>query len=243
MKNIITQVEEDHINQVCSKYNIKNYTINTDGSIDVDGNVNLYLTKIKNLPIRFNKVSGTFDCSNNSLTTLYGCPTEVGGNFWASNNQITSLEHCPKEVGGTFSCNGNKLTTLEYTNNISCMVFLCKDNELTTLEHCPIKVIKDFNCEDNQITSLLGSPRVLSGYFRCDTNKLTSLEHAPREVGSYFSCDNNPLLAGFISPYGELKQNEQKLIYKYMNYYDVWTPVFNKENMQMLIDDIKDGLL
>ena len=29
------------IEEICEKYNIRNYTINEDGSIDVDGYVNL----------------------------------------------------------------------------------------------------------------------------------------------------------------------------------------------------------
>lgn len=31
----------NNIDKLCKKYNIKNYNINEDGSIDVDGNVDL----------------------------------------------------------------------------------------------------------------------------------------------------------------------------------------------------------
>ena len=43
------------------EYNIINYTINEDGYIDVDGNVNLY-RKLTKLPLNFNKVTGYFNC-------------------------------------------------------------------------------------------------------------------------------------------------------------------------------------
>jgi hypothetical protein len=33
---------EEEIKEICRKYKIKNYTINPDGSIDVDGGVDLF---------------------------------------------------------------------------------------------------------------------------------------------------------------------------------------------------------
>ena len=50
---------------VFEKYKIENYTINEDGSIDVNGDVHFYEYGLTELPINFNKVTGTFDCSNN----------------------------------------------------------------------------------------------------------------------------------------------------------------------------------
>ena len=66
----------------CKKY-LGNYTINSDDTIDVDGDVNLYnrLGDMKKLPVRFGKVSGYFHCGYNKLTTLEGCPKYVGGYF------------------------------------------------------------------------------------------------------------------------------------------------------------------
>ena len=80
-------VEEIHL--ICGKYNIKNYTINSDGSIDVEGNVNLYNTNLTKIPLKFNKVSGYFDISSNKLTSLEGSPREVYSYFDCSNNFLT----------------------------------------------------------------------------------------------------------------------------------------------------------
>ncbi len=104
---------EQEIHDICKEYKIKNYTINPDGSIDVDGDVNLSFDKLDKLPLRFNRVGGDFTCMYNNLTTLRGCPNYVGGSFGCGNNQLTSLEGCPKEVGDTFYCPSNKLTSLE----------------------------------------------------------------------------------------------------------------------------------
>jgi hypothetical protein len=98
------------IHEICEKYNIENYTINDDGTIDVDGDVNFHHNELTELPIRFNKVTGYFDCGYNRLTTLKGSPKWVGGDFDCYNNQLTSLEFSPEYVGGDFYCAVNKLT-------------------------------------------------------------------------------------------------------------------------------------
>ena len=107
-------IEYWKIKYLCNKYGIYNYTINTDGSIDVNGNVYLSNKKLTKLPLKFNIVSEDFFCCHNQLTSLEGSPREIGGDFSCSHNQLTSLEGGPKEVGGYFNCiNNNKLTTLE----------------------------------------------------------------------------------------------------------------------------------
>jgi hypothetical protein len=98
------------IHDICKQYNITNYTINDDGSIDVNGYVNLINKGLTELPLTFNKVSGYFTCSNNQLTSLKGCPRWVGGNFYCTYNNLTSLEFGPDYVGGGFYCKYNQLT-------------------------------------------------------------------------------------------------------------------------------------
>ena len=100
----------ESIHDICKKYNIINYTINDDGSIDVNGNVFLYNKELTELPLSFNKVSGYFNCGYNNLTSLKGCPRWVGGWFHCYKNQLTNLEFSPDYVGGGFSCKSNNLT-------------------------------------------------------------------------------------------------------------------------------------
>lgn len=47
-----------NIESICKKYNIKNYTINSDGTIDVYGNVILSRNYLTKLPLKFGRVSG-----------------------------------------------------------------------------------------------------------------------------------------------------------------------------------------
>ena len=80
------------------------YTINEDGSIDVDGSVYINNRDLIKIPFKFRNVSGYFTCSNNQLTSLEGAPNTVGGSFNCHNNQLTSLECAPNTVGGNFYC-------------------------------------------------------------------------------------------------------------------------------------------
>lgn len=104
---------EQEISDICKKYDIENYTINPDGSIDVNGNVNLSTFNLTELPLTFNYVSGYFICSNNYLTSLKGSPRIIEHNFSCTNNNITSLTDGPDSVGGGFYyCNNNNLESL-----------------------------------------------------------------------------------------------------------------------------------
>jgi len=97
------------IKEICRQYNIINYTINPDGSIDVDGDVYLAYNRLTKLPLKFNIVSGNFSIHCNKLTSLDGCPNHVGGLFYCDNNELTYLDGCPSYIGSHFYCYGNPL--------------------------------------------------------------------------------------------------------------------------------------
>ena len=92
MKYIKEYNSYSDIESVCKQYGIRRYTINSDGSIDVDGNVSLISKRLINLPLNFNKVAGDFNCGINKLTSLKGCPKEVAGGIDCYyNNQLPKL--------------------------------------------------------------------------------------------------------------------------------------------------------
>ena len=123
----------ENIHEICKKYNIKNYTINSDGSIDVDGNVYLSYLNLTKLPIKFRNIDGNFYCNNNNLTSLEGSPNSVGNYFSCSYNNLTSLEGGPTHVGGVFYCRNNKITSLEgFPSNIGYS-FICYDNPISKI--------------------------------------------------------------------------------------------------------------
>jgi hypothetical protein len=125
-----------NIEEICKRYDIINYTINDDGSIDVDGDVFLYNKKLNELPLVFNKVTGYFGCGYNKLTTLKGSPRWIGGSFSCAYNKLRDLEYSPDYVGGWFDCYDNQLT----------------DN------YCETEILGDF------ITSLKQDGLIFKGY-------------------------------------------------------------------------------
>jgi len=92
---------KEEIKILLQKYNIKNYIINNDGSIDVNGDINLYNKKLTELPFKFGNVIGNFDCSHNQLTSLKGAP-QIVYDFHCSSNLLINLKGSPQEIGGSF---------------------------------------------------------------------------------------------------------------------------------------------
>ena len=123
MKNLNNYIEEawsgvkqqslkSEIEAWCEVMNIKNYTINDKGEIDVDGDAWLDMDNkgFKELPYKFGKVNGHFSLSHNkNLISLKNCPDEVYSSFDVDDcSQLRSLKGCPKKVGGDFWCGGCK---------------------------------------------------------------------------------------------------------------------------------------
>ncbi len=81
----------NEIKNICQKYNIRDYTINSDESIDVNGCVDLDHLNYDKLPLKFNYINGYFCCDGNKLKSLQGAPKEVTDSFYCENNHLTSL--------------------------------------------------------------------------------------------------------------------------------------------------------
>lgn len=112
------------ISKKCEILKIRNFRIDSDGAVSVNGDVNLhdlysqkfayerlygkyYTDGNLSLPIKFKEIKGDFRIGNSSLGTLYGCPQMVYGDFDCSYNHLQSLEYCPQKVGGSFNFSRN----------------------------------------------------------------------------------------------------------------------------------------
>ena len=105
---------EENVAKICRKYRIENWSINSEGLVDVNGDVWLTGEYLAKLPLNFGYVSGDFSCGENELTSLQGSPKFVGGGFDCSYNQLTNLEGGPQSVGGNFWCFENDLYSLRF---------------------------------------------------------------------------------------------------------------------------------
>ncbi|MCK9476326.1 MAG: hypothetical protein M0R46_10420 [Candidatus Muirbacterium halophilum] len=226
------------IEAICEKYNITNYTINEDGSIDVNGNVNLVNRQLKVLPLKFRNVNGFFNCGFNELITLEGAPQRVGGDFYCGDNQLTSLMDCPQSVGGDFSC---------------------YDNQLTSLVGCPQIIGGEFDCSDNNLTSLEGAPKRVGGIFWCYYNNLKNIDYLPKyykelyigddpiskiiklfttsnEYGRISNRENKDLIMDFIDR--EIIQQDILLVNRLVEFlHDAGKPKYKEELIKLLKND------
>lgn len=230
-------IEHDRINKICKSYSIKNYTINDDYSIDVEGDVKLDFFKLEELPLKFNHVSGNFDCSYNRLTTLNGSPITIGGTLMCSYNNLTSLKWCPIKLSGLF-CANNKITSLEGSPSRIDGSFDCDMNLLTTLEGGPDYVKFNYYCSNNHLVSLKGSPSFIGKSFNCSINKLKSINGASTGIqDDFIYMDGNDTLPDEILDNYEII----KYIIELQDEFMIWNSNgdLNKHNFQELLMELK----
>jgi hypothetical protein len=147
------EVITDEIKRWLDSMGIENYTIHPDGTVDVDGDVNISDKNLISIPIQFGTVTGIFTCACNRLTSLTGSPRKVGGDYFCSDNQLTSLRGSPREVGGNFWCDYNQLSSLFGSPSI---------------------IGGNFVCSNNQLGSRKGGPRTVGGRVYCHQNKFNA---------------------------------------------------------------------
>ena len=159
------------IEEICKKYGISNYTINDDDSIDVDGHVIIWDMGLTELPLKFNKVNGDFECYDNKLTSLKNSPIEVTRSFNCSNNKLTTLEGGPEKVGVGFKCIYNKLTDLKFSPKYVGGNFTCSWNDIVTLDgfESEIKGIVSYTISGFEYTKKLVTT------FHCAGNPISSI--------------------------------------------------------------------
>lgn len=116
--------DKDKIIRWLVEYYIRDYTINDDLTVDVDGYVRINVRRLCYIPVKFGKVTGDFMCYRNYLETLHGCPDYVGGIFDCSSNKLKSLEGGPKYVGGDYYCDYNRnLASLDGIGEVGGEIF------------------------------------------------------------------------------------------------------------------------
>ena len=84
--------KKEDIEKWLSEMYITSYTIRENNIVDVYEDVAL-TGNIKELPVQFGKIEGSFYCQRCKLTTLKGCPYYVNGDFLCFENKLTSLEY------------------------------------------------------------------------------------------------------------------------------------------------------
>ncbi len=81
----LTKKQIKFLDMVC----LGKWTLNSDGGVDVDGDVTMSGMNLTEIPVKFGRVEGCFGCSDNNLTTLKNCPDFISGNFYCYDNPLT----------------------------------------------------------------------------------------------------------------------------------------------------------
>ena len=153
---------------ICKKYKIDDYKI-TEKGLDVYGNVEMINEGLFEIPIKFGKIHGTFNCRQNELINLENAPYEVTGNFDCSMSDLITLEGGPKKVGRNYYCSNNNLVSFE-----------------GVAEH----IDGDLIAVDNSILSLDGFPKFIKGYLQIERNPISRIismfNGIPKAVILYF---------------------------------------------------------
>lgn len=243
---VMTREEIDKI-VVEYKINIGNYSISSEGLIDVDGDVKFGdKSNVKKMPLQFGKVTGDFDISYLDLVTLKGSPTHVDGYFDCGVNSLKSLKHGPKYVGGYYSCTNNRLKNLKHFDCSGFTILFLGMNHLKSLKGLPDEFNADLNCEQNRLDNLVGLPLKITGQFVFDDTVKSmytgSTNHTCSDVQMIrVPRANLSRLPEIFCCYAQ----HMTLIFKYQYLFGVWPDedTFDEKEFVLLIEEIEDGLL
>ena len=184
----LTQEQKDWLDECVSG----TWSVNPQtGLVDVTGDFWMPKRNLVDFKgVKFGKVSGFFNCSDNSLTSLAGAPQSVGKFFNCSDNSLTSLAGAPQEVGAGFNCSDNSLTSLKGAPQRVGSFFNCSDNSLSSLEGAPQWVGGDLYFNDNTLSER-AIKTVLERMFR----KGFTLEQAVKDKWRYIPKEDKLYLA------------------------------------------------
>lgn len=189
-------------------------SINVDGSIDVDGSVTVFnlrrLEHFKSIPVRFNKIAGTFFVKGANIQNTDGFPKYIGGDFILKDcpklkeftnsidyiggyvnvirTKITTLEWMPSKVGGNIFLNRNRLKSLRGCSQGSGTLDV-SDNDLTNLKGCPSNLI-ELDCRNNKITTLKDLDVTSMKILHCQHNRIKDFGDLQSKIESLIGVND-----------------------------------------------------
>jgi hypothetical protein len=211
----------------------------------VNGNLILNQNRFKTLNDFNTVVEGNINISENALTSLKGLPKELNGSLNVSDNNIRSLDGAPKIINGYFDIHDNYLSNLKGFPTVNGSVDISYNENITTLEGLPTEINGSLNFNGLNLTTLEYVPKI--------NEDGISLYNLQKLESTYCGTVDLPPLTNFrnITRHKNfpklIADNEEHLvlILKYQRYFQIWNPdaTLNVENAQVLLDEIKDGLL
>ena len=143
------------------EFEISQYTINDNLTVDVNDHVDISYCDLKKIPIQFGVINGSFNCSHNKLTTLKGAPQDLV-NMYCEKNRLTNLEGAPAKIHNTLDVSDNEITSLTGVSKEIGHCLSINKNKLSTLvelSNCMLEA--SLMANNNQLTNLSGLPHHL----------------------------------------------------------------------------------
>lgn len=237
---------EDHNKKVeiislCGRWNISNFTINDDFSIDVQGDV-FFGSPIDGgeLPLTFNIINGNFFCAATGLTTLKGSPRIVNGYYDCSTNKLESLEFSPNYIGTDLLCHNCGLTDLKHFPEHIGGDIICSYNKLTSLENIQSIIDGKLDCRGNDITTLVGGPTEVNTFNLSKNINLKTTLGFPKKMALMYEIKNTAIPK--VIQY--LDWEDFFIVVNNQEDYKIWNTdlTLNTSRFNILLDDIKKGI-
>ncbi|MDO8581575.1 MAG: hypothetical protein Q7S16_01775 [bacterium] len=141
---------------------LETFTIHTDGTLTVEGDLDLTHLPVTHLPKGLREVGGILGLGMTKIISIEGFPEKVGGDVDLTGVQIISLKGFPQTIGGN--------------------IFLA-DTRIKSLHGLPKKIEKDLHLSRTDIASLRGLPQNIGGSLYLDgVTTLMSLDGLPERI-------------------------------------------------------------
>lgn len=186
--------KRDEIESLCEQYLKVQYTINDDLTVDVHGNVDIANLNLREIPIKFGKVKGDFNCRNNNLTSLANSPNIVMGRFNCNHNkELSSLKGGPIFVMTDFNCSYCNLIDLKYLPKIIYNDLIAYNNKISSLNNGDFAVGRDIDLTNNLLKDLNGIQNKIHGDLDLTNNLFINLKSFPERIDGRLSVYKNKL--------------------------------------------------
>ena len=90
----LTEEQIEFLDKVCKS----SWILNENGEVDVDGGVYMDGLGLTEIPIKFGKITGSFYCNVNNLTTLKNLPDCLVGGYHTINCKNNNLSNYFKNI-------------------------------------------------------------------------------------------------------------------------------------------------
>lgn len=182
----------------------ENFTLNSDKTISIHGDLDLSSKEFSGFPFKIKEVNGDLNLTKSKVSSLNGLPEMIKRDLVLDSAQINSLEGMPKVIGGSLvlsniendifanmpkevlqnlDLSNSRISSLEgFPEKIGGNLYF-SNTQLVSLKGLPKEINGDLFLNNVPITSLTGLPLKIGGDLNLYGTKITSLEGMPEEVG------------------------------------------------------------